>query len=136
MSASVALERAVINLWGGICLLALPGCTVYAETTVQRADEGMGGSKILNDPANLIPACTPCHTARTDAYQIVLNGLEERGLHVRHMATNEQTLARVRQTPVEGLDGERFFLLADREQNGRWVLGRLNVQELMREGAH
>lgn len=134
MTVTVALKKAVIELWGGWCLLALPGCTGEAQTTDHRANRGMGGSTILDDPCNLIPACTLCNGAKADAHQMVLNGLERRGLYVRPAATHAKTLERVRTTPVETLDGERWYSLSERAGAG-WNIARLPEGELI-EAVH
>lgn len=133
MTVTVQLKKAVIDRDGGFCLLALPGCTGEAQTTDHRANRGMGGSTVLDDPVNLIAACTLCNGAKADGHGIVLNDLIDRGLYVRPDATHAKTLERARTTPVTYLDGEQFFLLSSREGNGRWVLGRLHVSEITRE---
>lgn len=107
----VTIKRAVIERDGGFCLLALPGCLGEAQTTDHRANRGAGGSRLLNDPANLIAACTICNGAKADAHAMVLNNLESRGLYIRPGATHEKTLERARRTPVESLDGEWWILL-------------------------
>lgn len=135
MTVPVSLKRAVFEVWGEFCLLALPGCTAYAQTTDHRANRGMGGSTILDDPCNLIPACTLCNGAKADAGQLVLINLEQRGLYVRPGATHAKTLERVRATPIEVLDGERYYSLSSRDERGRWILARLPESELIKEGA-
>jgi hypothetical protein len=107
----VSVKRAVIERDGGFCLLALPGCLGEAQTTDHRANRGGGGSRVLNDPRNLIAACTICNGLKADAGQIVLFDLEERGLYVRKAATNQDTLRHVIDTPVTYLDGERYWLV-------------------------
>lgn len=113
---STAVKRQVIERDGGWCLLALPGCQGEATTTDHRANRGAGGSRVLNDPANLVAACSLCNSAKADAHTLVLLELEERGLWVRPAATNEKTLARARETPVETLDGERWYLISGTER--------------------
>lgn len=134
MTVPVTLKRAVIERDGGFCLLALHCCTGEAQTTDHRANRGMGGSGgVLDDPINLIAACTLCNGAKADGDGWVLNQLIGRGLYVRPHATHRKTLERVRQTPVEYLDGERFYLLSSREPTGSWVLGRLHESEITKE---
>jgi len=134
MSVPVILKKAVIQRDGGFCLLALPGCLGEAQTTDHRANRGMGGAPILDDPCNLIAACSLCNGAKADAHQMVLNNLERRGLYVIPNSTHAKTLARVRQTPVEYLDGERFYLLSELDPRGGWILARLHVSEVMKVG--
>lgn len=133
MTVPVSLKKAVIDRDGGFCLLALDGCTGEAQTTDHRANRGMGGSTILDDPCNLIAACTLCNGAKADGYGALLLDLESRGLYVRPGATHAKTLERARMTPVTYLDGERFYLLSSREKDGRWVIARLHESELVRE---
>lgn len=125
MTVSVAVKRAVIERDGGFCLLALPGCTGEAQTTDHRANRGMGGAPVLDDPVNLVAACVLCNGAKADAHQMILSGLEMRGLYVMHASTHTKTLTRARQTPVEYLDGEEFYLLSATE--------RIHVSEIMRD---
>ncbi|MDN3309584.1 hypothetical protein QWJ90_01430 [Microbacterium oryzae] len=112
MTVSVGTKRQVIARDGGFCLLALPGCLGEAQTTDHRANRGSGGSPVLDHPANLIAACTLCNGAKADARSLVLLDLEERGLWIRKAATNEETLQRAKETPAEGLDGQRWFLVS------------------------
>jgi 5-methylcytosine-specific restriction endonuclease McrA len=109
----VDVKRAVIRRDGGFCLLALHRCQGEATTTDHRANRGMGGSRLLNDPVNLIAACGICNGDKADATSLEL---EERGLWVRPAATHEKTLVRARETPVEALDGTRWFLLSATER--------------------
>ncbi len=123
-SPPVTIKRQVISRDGGFCLLALPGCQGEAITTDHRANRGAGGSRLLNPPANLIAACSICNGRKADAHAIVLMDLEERGLWVRPAATHEATLRRVLETPVEALDGLRYYLISATE--------RVAVDEFMR----
>lgn len=116
MTVTAAMKRLVIERDGGFCLLALPGCSGEAQTTDHRANRGSGGSTVLDDPANLIAACTLCNGAKADAGSLVLLDLEERGLWVRKDSTNAKTLRRSRETPVEYLDGELFYLVSATER--------------------
>lgn len=117
----------VIRRDGGFCLLALHVCTGEAQVAHHRANRGMGGSPVLDDPANLVAACSACNWEAENAGAIMRMDLIERGMRVEKAATNVQTLARARQRPVEALDGERYFLISATE--------RVNVQDAMREGA-
>lgn len=126
------LKRRVIELHGGFCLLALVGCLGEAQTTDHRANRQAGGSRLLNDPVNLIPACTICNGAKADAHAITLFDLEDRGLYVRAGATHAKTLAKVRLTPITDLDGERYYLWSEQDDHGRWLFGRTPVSEAMR----
>jgi hypothetical protein len=107
----VRTKRAVILRDGGWCLLALPGCSGEAQTTDHRANRGAGGSRVLNDPVNLVAACTACNGAKADGHAIILANLEDRGLYIRPHSTHAKTLERARTTPVEYLDGQRFYLI-------------------------
>ena len=112
----VSVKRAVIERDGGFCLLALPGCQGEATTTDHRANRQAGGSRVLNDPVNLIAACGPCNGAKADARSLTLMDLEERGLYVLPASTHEKTLERARLTPVEALDGSRRLLVSATER--------------------
>lgn len=112
----VSVKRAVILRDGGFCLLALPGCQGEATTTDHRANRGSGGSRVLNDPRNLIAACTICNGVKADAGEIVLFELESRGLYVRKAATNAETLKRSINMPVADLEGESWWLISATER--------------------
>lgn len=107
----VQVKRAVIVRDGGFCLMALPGCLGEAQTAHHRANRGAGGSRVLNDPVNLVAVCAPCNSAAEDAPALVRIDLIDRGLRVERAATNQQTLERAAATPVEYLDGERYWLV-------------------------
>ena len=125
MSLPRKLVEQIIDRDGGYCLLALPGCLGEANLAHHRANRGMGGSPILDHPANLAAACGPCNGAAEDAPAMVRFDLIERGLRVEKAATNDATLRRAIQTPVESLDGERWYLISATE--------RRRVDEFMRE---
>lgn len=116
MTVTVATKKAVIERDGGFCLLVLPGCLGEAQTTDHRANRGSGGSEVLDDPRNLIAACTLCNGKKADGHTIVLDDLEARGLYIRKAATNQKTLLRAIETPVEYLDGERHYLVSATER--------------------
>ncbi|WP_341935312.1 hypothetical protein MRBLWO14_000957 [Microbacterium sp. LWO14-1.2] len=112
MTVTVATKKAVIERDGGFCLMALPGCLGEAQTAHHRANRGSGGSTVLDDPANLCAVCVPCNGAAEDATSLLRMDLIERGLRVEKAATNAATLERSKATPVEYLDGERFYLVS------------------------
>lgn len=112
----VAVKHQVIARDGGFCLLAFSECLGEAQTTDHRANRGQGGSRLLNDPVNLIAACSLCNNAKADARALQLLRLEQRGLWVRPDSTHAKTLERARRTPVEGLDGRWWMLLSATER--------------------
>lgn len=107
------------------CLMALPGCMGEGNVLHHRANRGAGGSKLLDHPANLVLCCSLCNGAAECAGAIVRMDLIERGLRVEKAATNEATLRRAIETPVEYLDGERRYLISATET--------VPVDEFMRE---
>lgn len=108
---SAQSKRAVILRDGGFCLLALSGCTGEAQTTDHRANRGSGGSRVLNHGSVLVAACVACNGAKADCHSITLLDLIERGLFVRRAATNESTLIRCQQTPIQDLAGDWWWLI-------------------------
>jgi hypothetical protein len=116
MTVTVATKKAVIERDGGWCLMALPGCLGEAQTAHHRANRGSGGSTVLDHPSNLCAVCVPCNGAAEDAGAIVRADLIARGLRVEKAATNAQTLLRAARTPVETLDGERWYLVSATER--------------------
>jgi len=112
MTVTVATKKAVIERDGGFCLMMLPGCLGEAQTAHHRANRGSGGSTILDHPANLCAVCVPCNGAAEDAGAMLRMDLIERGLRVEKAATNAATLERSKATPVEAIDGERFYLVS------------------------
>lgn len=124
MSLPWKLVEQIIDRDGGFCLLALPGCLGEANVAHHRANRGMGGSPVLDHPANLCAACGSCNGAAEDAPAMVRFDLIERGLRVEKAATNDATLRRAIATPVESLDGERWYLISATE--------RRRVDEFMR----
>lgn len=108
------IVRAVLERDNWTCQLAMvPECLVDATVADHRADRGHGGSKVLNDMACLVAACGICNGAKADAHSLQLIALRERGLDVLKAATNHATVARCRETPVQGLDGVWWWLTSD-----------------------
>jgi hypothetical protein len=101
---------------GGFCLMVLPGCLGEGNVPHHRANRGSGGSKVLDDPRVLVLACSLCNGRAEDASAVVRADLIARGLRVEKAATNAQTLERCAATPVEYLDGERFYLVSATER--------------------
>lgn len=101
---------------GFFCLMALPGCMGEGNVLHHRANRGSGGSRVLDHPAVLVLVCSLCNGAAEDAGSMLRLDLIERGLRVEKAATNAQTLERVKATPVETLDGERWFLISATER--------------------
>lgn len=101
---------------GYFCLMALHNCQGEGNVLHHRANRGHGGSKVLDDPANLVLVCHRCNGDAEDAHAIVRADLIHRGLRVEKAATNERTLARARETPVEALDGDRWYLISATER--------------------
>lgn len=128
MTVSRAEKDAVIERDGGYCLLALPGCLGEATTADHRANRGAGGAPraTLDDPANLIAACVICNGEKENATGQLRLSLIARGLRVEKASTNAKTLERVKATPVEYLDGERYLLVSARE--------RIHVDDFVRAG--
>ncbi|GAA5198699.1 hypothetical protein [Microbacterium jejuense] len=108
---SVQVKRAVIRRDGGFCVLRLPGCLGEAQTTDHRANRQAGGSRLLNDPAVLIGACTICNGNKESTTGEVRAELIRRGLIVLPASTHEKTLARVKDTPVIYPDGSTWLLI-------------------------
>ncbi len=107
-----ALVRAVLGRDVGWCLLALPGCTGEATVADHRAERGMGGSDVLNDGRALQASCWHCNGVKSgNLHPIMRANLIERGLIVPKAATNAATLTRCAETPLEDLEGERWFLV-------------------------
>ena len=114
------VKRAVIRRDNGLCVLRLDGCTGEAQTTDHRANRGSGGSRILNDPANLIGACTSCNGLKADSSGYVRIGLIRRGILVIPSSTHEKTLTRAKETPVIYPDGVSYRLI-DTSTREPWV---------------
>ena len=110
------LFEAIRERDGHFCLLALPGCLGEGGVLDHRAGRGNGGSKVLDDPCNLILACAVCNGNKESASAIVRADLIERGLRVEKAATNAATLERAKRIPVEYLTGQRWFLISDTER--------------------
>ncbi len=105
------VKDAVIERDGGICVLALAGCTRGAVTTDHRANRQSGGSRVLNDPANLLGSCIHCNGMKADASGDEREDLERRGINVLPHATNDKTLTRAKNTPVQYPDGLWYRLI-------------------------
>jgi 5-methylcytosine-specific restriction endonuclease McrA len=110
----VSMKAAVITRDGGLCVIALPGCRGEAQTTDHRANRQAGGSRILNDPVNLIGACVYCNDAKARAHGAVREELERRGINVLPSSTHAKTLERARETLVEYPDGLTYRLVDER----------------------
>ena len=95
------------------CVINGPFCTGEATVADHRANRGAGGSKVLDDPRNLIAACTICNGLKEDADGNYRGELLRRGIRVEKTSTNHATLTRCAYTPVVYPDGTRKFLLSD-----------------------
>ena len=112
MTVTVAQKQRVIFRDEGRCMLALPGCTWYAETADHRANRGQGGAGAALDlGANLVGACNHCNFAKEDSTGETRKALIERGLIVLPHATHQKTRLRVLSVPIVAPDGRRFRLI-------------------------
>ena len=87
------------------CVINGPGCQGVATVADHRANRGAGGSKILNDPANLVAACWIDNGWKEDSTGALRLELVRRGVRVIPDATHAKTLLRAQITPVEYPDG-------------------------------
>ncbi|MFC5126923.1 HNH endonuclease [Pseudoclavibacter helvolus] len=97
----------------GLCVIAGPFCVGVASIPDHRANRGAGGSSLLNDPSNLIAACTLCNGWKEDVTGDEREELVRRGVRVIPNSTHAKTLERARETSVIYPDGSRFLLHAD-----------------------
>lgn len=111
------MTRRVLERDGGVCVLQLRGCLGEASLADHRANRGHGGSKILNDFANLIAACGLCNGAKEDAHGDARVRLVDRGVRVVPDSTHAKTLLRCRIIPVRFPDGARYRLTSDGLRN-------------------
>lgn len=102
--------RLVLERDGQVCQLNLDGCTYVATVADHRANRGMGGSKLLDNPVNLIAACEKCNGAKENATGDVLDLLIRRGVRVLRAATTERTVRRAALTLVTYRDGRLYQL--------------------------
>lgn len=116
---TVKTKTSVIHRDGGRCVLNLARCTGQAETTDHRANRQAGGSRVLNDPANLLGACVRCNGDKADASGEVREDLERRGINILPASTHEKTLERAKATPVQYPDG-RWYQLVDENTRIEW----------------
>lgn len=112
-------KRAVIHRDGGLCVLNLARCTGNAETTDHRANRQAGGSRVLNDGANLLGSCVRCNGDKADASGDVREDLESRGINILPDSTHAKTLIRAKNTPVQYPDG-RWYRLIDEHTRAEW----------------
>lgn len=103
----------VLSRDGHACVLRLEGCLGTASVADHRVNRGHGGSKVLNNPANLIAACGLCNGAKEDATDEVRAELVRRGLRVKPDRTHQASLLRATLTPVEYPDGSEWWLTRD-----------------------
>ena len=100
------------------CVLGLPGCLRTATVADHRANRGMGGSRALDAPQNLVAACWPCNGRKEDSSGEERAILIERGLIVLHDSSTSKTLHRALQTHVVDWRGRFWFLLPDGSRQG------------------
>lgn len=117
MSVSPTNRKKVLTRDGHVCVLQLDGCLGEATVADHRVNGGHGGSKVLDNPANLVAACWPCNGAKEDATGPVRAELVRRGLRVKPDRTHQASLLRATLTPVEYPDGSEWWLT----RNGRRV---------------
>lgn len=113
---TVKVKTSVILRDGGRCVLSLAKCTGQAQTTDHRANRQAGGSRVLNDPANLLGTCVQCNGDKADASGEVREDLERRGINILPSSTHEKTLNRAKSTPVQYPDGTWYQLI---DENSR-----------------
>lgn len=104
------LRDLVLRRDGHMCVIAGPSCTGRATVADHRANRGAGGSRLLDDPRNLIASCGLENQLKEDAHGEDLERLIERGIRVRKAATNAATLGRCAISPVMYPDGSWWLL--------------------------
>lgn len=87
------------------CVINGPGCTVTATVADHRVNRAMGGSSVLNDPANLVAACWSDNGWKEDSTGAERLDLVRRGVRVVPDSTHAKSLLRAQITPVEYPDG-------------------------------
>jgi hypothetical protein len=107
------LVTLVLERDDGWCVIAGPACLGEATVADHRANRGSGGSKILDDPRNLIAACGLCNGWKEDTSRWDRAELVRRGVIVSKAATNQETVRRCQYQGVEYPDGETWFLTSD-----------------------
>jgi len=93
------------------CVISGPDCVGVATVADHRVNRGSGGSKVLDDPRNLVASCGICNGWKETATGKWLVILRERGVRVEKAATNQESLSRAIERPVAYPDGRKFFLL-------------------------
>ena len=100
-----SLVKRVLARDHGMCVIAGPPCTRDATVADHRVNRGHGGSKVLNDLANLIAACGLCNGWKEDVDGEALIELRRRGVRVQPDSTHAKSLLRAQITPVEYPNG-------------------------------
>lgn len=95
------------------CVIDAPGCLIEASTAHHRANRGMGGSKTLDSPMNLVACCGTCNGRVEDSHGEERDRYVRDGLRVRSAGTSQATLRAAQLTPVRYPDGRSFWLTAD-----------------------
>lgn len=103
----------MLNRDGGQCVIAGPHCLGVATEPDHRANRGVGGSRVLDEPSAIVAACGICNGWKTTVYGSERDDLEHRGVIVLKAATNDKTAQRCRDTPVQYPDGRWFYLRDD-----------------------
>lgn len=109
------------------CVLGLPGCQRRAQYCDHRANRGMGGSKALDVPSNLVATCGPCNGKKEDAHGGLRVELLHRGIRIRNGTWPQDTIELAERTPVGYPDGS--FWLLDRAGGRSLVETASNVDE-------
>ncbi|RRJ85932.1 HNH endonuclease [Gulosibacter macacae] len=106
MAVDKRLTALVLARDNHLCVIAGPRCGGWATVPDHRANRGAGGSRALDDAANLIAACGVCNGNKEDATGEWLQDLIRRGVRVlRRGQRSAQVLTRARLVPVEYPDG-------------------------------
>lgn len=92
------------------CVIGLPRCEKRAQYCDHRANRGMGGSKALDVPSNLIAVCWSCNTAKEDSTGAVRRELVIRGIRLRNAGWPADTIELAERTPVGYPDGSWWLL--------------------------
>lgn len=92
------------------CQIGLPNCTGQATGPDHRAGRGAGGSRVLNNPSNLIGACWTCNWQKEAVHGDARAELERRGVTVLMAGTNERTALKAMVTPFVDRNGDAWWL--------------------------
>lgn len=117
------IVKQVLERDGGACVLSSRLCLGQASCADHRVGRGMGSSKGLDVPANLVAACSICNGLK-ESDAVFRAECTSRGLHIKRSQATALDIQHCLETPIVAPDGTLWLLTADGKREpykGNWT---------------